>query len=127
MALLLDTHAVLWWWNDAPYLSTRAREAIAESGDVRVSAASALEVALKYRLGKLLTIGDPAEHWSRLMTDNGFVSVPIDEQVAIAAGLLTHLHGDPFDRVIAAQGLADDLLIVTCDAAMAGFGCRTLW
>lgn len=127
MALLLDTHAALWWWNDAPDLSRRARDAIAAADDVRVSTASALEVALKYRLGKLLTIGDPVEYWGRLMSDNGFASIPINEHVAIAAGMLPQPHGDPFDRIIAAQGLADDLLVVTCDAAMAGFGCRTLW
>lgn len=127
MALLLDTHAVLWWWNGARNLSERVREAIAGETDILVSVASAYELALKYRLGKLPDMADPAEHWRPLMESNGFSSLPITEDVALKAGLLPPERRDPFDRLIAAQALAEDLTLVTCDRQIAGFGCRTLW
>lgn len=125
--LLLDTHAVLWWWRDIPRLSPAALSAIEHNDAISVSAVSAFEVALKWRLGKLTMIDDPAINFPRLMELNGFASVAVAEVHALRAGLLPGEHRDPFDRLIAAQALEDGLTVVTRDAAFAAFGCKVLW
>jgi PIN domain nuclease of toxin-antitoxin system len=125
---LLDTHAALWWWCNSPLLGSGARDAIAQAdADVRVSVTSALEIAIKHRLGKLDDIGDPATNYARLMAQNGFASLPVTEAHAMRAGLLPGEHRDPFDRLIAAQGLIEGMTIVTRDPAFAGFGCNVVW
>jgi PIN domain nuclease of toxin-antitoxin system len=125
--LLLDTHAALWWWTGMQGLTPAARTAIEVSESVRVSAISALEIAIKYRIGKLDMLGDPAANFPRLMDAHDFVRLPITEQHALMAGLLPGKHRDPFDRMIAAQALTDDLTVVTRDPQFAAFGCKVLW
>lgn len=92
-----------------------------------VSAIAALEVAIKYRIGKLDMIGDPATNFPRLMETHRFNRVEVTEAHALVAGLLPGEHRDPFDRMIAAQALAGGLTVVTCDPAFAAFGCKVLW
>ena len=78
MRLLLDTHALLWWFTDDRQLSTKARSAIADLGnDVLVSAASAWEIATKQRLGKLNEVPQAAERFSELVAADGFGQLPI--------------------------------------------------
>lgn len=127
-AYLLDTHAALFWWSDPGRLSARAQEVIADSeSSLMLSAASAWEIATKFRIGKLTDIGDPAANYRRLMEQNGFRSVVVTEDHAMKAGLLAGEHRDPFDRLIAAQALIEDLTVVTRDPALAAFGCRVIW
>lgn len=126
--LLLDTHAAVWWWKASRRLGRGARQALEdEPTDVRVSVISALEITIKHRIGKFDDIGDPAVNYPRLMAANNFVSLAITESHAIRAGLLAGDHRDPFDRIIAAQALAEELTVVTVDPAFAAFGCRVLW
>ena len=125
--LLLDTHAALWWWTGLPGLTSTARTAIETSGSAYVSAISALEIAIKYRNGKLDMIGNPDTNYPELMNAHRFERLDITEQHALAAGLLAGAHRDPFDRVIAAQALSEGLTVVTRDPAFAAFGCKVLW
>ena len=68
MKLLLDTHALLWWWTDDKQLSAVARAAIAdERNTVLVSAASVWEIATKYRLGKLALAATPIKQFPSLI------------------------------------------------------------
>lgn len=128
MALLLDTHAAIWWWLDMPMLGARARRAIAaEAEAVFVSAVSAVEIAIKFRIGKLAEFGDPATRYPALMARNGFIGLDITEAHGLRAGLLPGEHSDPFDRLIAAQALENRLTVVTRDPAFAAFGCKVLW
>lgn len=128
MRYLLDTHALIWWWTDSPNLSEAARGLIADGANtIYVSAISAYEIALKWRLGKLPQFDDPIGQYGPLMASNGFTCLPLTDGHALAAGTLDIGHRDPFDRLIAAQARADDLIVVTRDAALATLGCRTLW
>ena len=128
MALLLDTHAVVWWWLYAPRLGARARRALAaDDQPTFVSAVSALEIGIKFRIGKLPEFGDPAMRYPTQMARDGFTALPVTESHALRAGLLPGDHRDPFDRIIAAQALAEGLTVVTVDPAFAAFGCRVLW
>lgn len=128
MRLLLDTHALIWWWTDAPQLSLEARR-ILSAGDyeIFVSAACIWEIATKWRIGKLREIDDPASQYAPLMAKNGFVGLTLTEEHAMKAGLLPGEHRDPFDRMIAAQALIEGLTVITRDPALAAFGCDVIW
>lgn len=126
--LLLDTHAALFWWSDARKLGSAARKAIADPRvTVLVSAVSALEIATKHCLGKLGDIGDPAANFRRLTEMNGFLPLAITMEHSLHAGALAGRHRDPFDCLIAAQGLLENAIVVTRDKEIAAFGCATLW
>lgn len=128
MHYLLDTHALIWWWMNSPRLSVAARKTLSDSSNVMfVSTASIYEIALKSGLGKLPEIEDPARDYRPLMERNGFVSLPISDVHAMKAGLLEGTHRDPFDRLIAAQGIVEGIPVITCDPALASLGCAVLW
>ena len=125
---LLDTHTVLFWWGGSSKLSAAAAQAIGEPrSEILVSAATAWEIATKFRIGKLDDIGDPSAAYPRLMTENGFRQLDVTTLHGLRAGGLDGAHRDPFDRLIAAQALIEDLTVITRDPEIAGFGCETLW
>jgi PIN domain nuclease of toxin-antitoxin system len=126
--LLLDTHALLWWLADDPALSKRARTAIANTDNlVIVSAASAWEIATKVRLGKLPTAADLAADFDGHLDRQGFQVLPISSEHAIRAGLLPGEHKDPFDRMLIAQAQAENLALVSNEAAFDSYGVRRIW
>ena len=128
MRLLLDTHALLWWWTDDERLSRKARAAIADDrNEVFVSAASAWEVAIKQRLGKLPGLPDAEARFVELVAADGFMTLPMSQHHALRAGGYAQPHRDPFDRMLAAQSEIEGLTLVTCDAALAAFAGRRLW
>lgn len=125
---LLDSHALLWWLANAPRLGTRARAAITEGdGPIHVSAAVVWEIAIKSALGKLPMIADFQGQYPRLMISNGFNRLDITDVHALRAACLDGAHRDPFDRLIAAQALVEDLVVITRDPEIAAFGCEVLW
>ena len=125
---LLDTHTALWWWTDLPKLGAEARALLEESDErFAVSAASAFEISLKWRLGKLPDLGDPRLSFAPLMARNDFTELLITGAHAVRAGTLDGVHRDPFDRLIAAQALDEGLTVVTRDKAIADFGCKVVW
>ncbi len=128
MDVLLDTHALLWFVGGDAQMSARARQAIEAPGArVVVSAASAWEIATKYRLGKLDGARLLAENFVDAVSGLGFDIVPISASAAQRAGLMTAAHRDPFDRVLAAQAVELGLPIVSADAAFDGLGVRRVW
>ena len=128
MRLLLDTHALLWWWKDDARLSVRAATAIAdEANTVLVSAASAWEVATKHRIGKLPGAEAAISNFNDLIAADGFSHLAITSQHALKAGGFDVDHRDPFDRLLAAQALIEGALLVSDDAAMQAFGARCFW
>lgn len=128
MRLLLDTHALLWWWTDDPHLSTKAREAIGDPrSSVFVSAASASELATKHRIGKLGEAGEAVSRFDELVSADGFEHLPISHYHCLKAGAYAVAHRDPFDRMLAAQSELEGLVLVTCDPAFAAFEVDVLW
>lgn len=128
MRVLLDTHALLWWFTDDPRLSQRARDTIAnEANAVVVSAASAWEIATKHRLGKLNEAADAVDRFGELVAADGFVHLPITHYHSLRAGAYPTEHRDPFDRMLAAQSELESLPLLTCDPAFALFGVKTIW
>jgi PIN domain nuclease of toxin-antitoxin system len=125
--LLLDTQALLWWFEGGERLSRTARQAIAASdSEVFVPVVAAWELAIKTAIGKLdaQALLDGAEQRFR---SNGFevVSVTLDHALRVAS-LPTH-HKDPFDRMLVAQAQAESLTIVSSDPIFEHYGVRRLW
>lgn len=116
--LLLDTHALLWWFKGDERLSLTAREAILEcDGTVYTSAVSAYELALKYRLGKLPEAKELVLRYHFQISEQGFAYLALDAGHALRAGLLETEHRDPFDRQLFAQAQMHDLILVSKDQA----------
>jgi PIN domain nuclease of toxin-antitoxin system len=128
MSLILDTHAFLWWLDGDPRLSPRARSAIADpKQEVYVSAASAWEIATKFRLGKLPGAAAVAHDIPGCVRDQAFSELPISLLDATRAGALAGEHRDPFDRMLIAQALDRDWTLVSIEALFDSFGVRRLW
>ena len=120
MKLLLDTHALLWWWTDDKQLSKAAREAILdEDNTVLVSAASVWEISTKFRLGKL-PIAEPAiGQFHQLIEADGFENLAMTWQHSLLAEGYMCAHRDPFDRMLAAQSEIEKRsgCLIICNAA----------
>ncbi|WP_419943354.1 type II toxin-antitoxin system VapC family toxin [Candidatus Palauibacter sp.] len=128
MRLLLDTHAFLWWLGDSSHLSGKARLLIGdETNRVVISAATAWEIATKYRIGKLPGCEAVALDIAGHMAAQGFDELPITVADAARAGRLPGPHRDPFDRILAAQALARGLPIVSTDGVFDRYGLDRLW
>lgn len=123
MNLLLDTHVVLWWLADAPELGQAAREAIANRANVvHVSAVTAWEITVKRALGKL----EIPDDWEQALAAEPFTRLAITWSQALRVGKLPDIHRDPFDRLLVAQAMAEDLLLVSHDEIMARYDIRVL-
>jgi len=109
---LVDTHVVLWWLLDDPTLPDDVKDMLDQEPDAFVSAATTWEVAIKQATGKLKGPKDLPER----VRDSGLVELPITIEHSLMAARLPRLHNDPFDRMLIAQALGDDLTLVTRDA-----------
>ena len=109
-------------------LSARARAAVAaEKTEVLVSAASGWELGMKVRLGKLPEAGRLTHRLAESLAEQDFKALPIGLEHGRLGGMLPGGHRDPFDRILAAQALLEDLPLVTNDPAFASFGVRVIW
>jgi PIN domain nuclease of toxin-antitoxin system len=128
LRLLLDTHALLWWWREEGRLSPRARKLIADEGnEILVSAASAWEISTKVRLGKLIVSIDLVRDFSDYLSRDGFFSLPITAEHGLRAGLLPGPHKDPFDRMLVAQSQMEAIPIVSNEQVFDSYGVRRIW
>jgi PIN domain nuclease of toxin-antitoxin system len=128
LRLLLDTHALIWWLAGDEALSRRAREAIAdEVNDIVISAASAMEIATKFRIGKLPGAALLAQNFEEIIAEQGFGELPISVHHARLAGEMNIAHKDPFDRLLIAQAQVEDLVLVSNEALFDGFAIKRLW
>jgi PIN domain nuclease of toxin-antitoxin system len=126
-AVLLDTHALLWWLEDDRRLSAGARKAIEEPAiQVLVSAGSLWEIAIKHQLGKLKA-PNLVNDFERELDQEGFVELPISAKHAIRAAFLPAKHKDPFDRVLIAQAEIEGVPIVTRDSIFDNYGVSRIW
>lgn len=121
-ALLLDTHALLWWLDDDKRLGPEARRLIM-TGDVFVSVVSLWEIALKHGLGKLAIGPEPVAH---AVDRSGFAMLELARHHCFAVARLPQHHRDPFDRMLVAQAQAEQLPLMTADRRMAPYAINRL-
>jgi len=112
--ILLDTHIYLWWLDDSPKLSQKARKMIEDAEVVYVSSASIWEAVIKIKTGKLEIEVTP-EELAEGIERSGFVELPIAAVHALTAHGLADHHKDPFDRMLVAQATFEPLLLLTVD------------
>ena len=128
MRAILDTHAFLWCVLDLPRLPADARSLLEDgANELLFSAASAHELTIKSRSGRL-TLPEPADSYvpSRLVA-NAFEPMPIELAHAVRAGMLPAIHRDPFDRMLIAQAQIEVLPILTADPAISRYDVETIW
>ena len=128
MRLLLDTQVFLWWVAGEPKLTRRARTAIASArNECFVSVASGWEIAIKASLGKLRIEGALDRFLPEQLAANGFQPLAIDLKHAARVATLPFHHRDPFDRLLVAQALEEELAVVTADPVFAKYGVTRIW
>jgi PIN domain nuclease of toxin-antitoxin system len=126
--LLLDTHTLLWWLAGDARLPPAARAVIDHADSTAyVSAATAWEVATKYRLGKLPGAGLLAADFAGTITRHGFEPLDVTLAHGQAAGALPGLHKDPLDRMLIAQALTERLALVSNEVAFDRYGVVRVW
>jgi len=125
---LLDTHTLLWSFNDDPSLSSRARKTIEDgSNEILVSAASVWEIATKVRLWKLPTGEVLISDLDRYLAHLGFDGLPISLEHAARAGSLRGEHRDPFDRMLISQAQSENLPVVSNDRIFDAYHVQRIW
>jgi PIN domain nuclease of toxin-antitoxin system len=127
MDVLLDTHALVWWMEDASWLSRRAGNVIANTANrIFISAAVGWELSIKASTGKMkpASILDDLE---RELEKQSFVQLPITLEMALRAGRLPPHHRDPFDRMLVAQAQLLQVPIVSADTLLDSYQIKRLW
>ena len=128
LRLLLDTHALLWWSSGDVQFSNNAVPAIVDEYNEKViSAAAAWEIATKYRLGKLPEAEELILDLPGYIANQNFTELPITIEHALRAGSLPGPIRDPFDRILIAQAITDDLVLVSNETVFDRYGVRRLW
>ena len=128
MRALLDTHAFLWWVTDDSRLSDTARQVIADgANEIHFSAASGWEIAIKARLGRLTVPDDLARFMTSQIEQNGLRTLAIELGHALRVHALDDLHRDPFDRMLVAQSMIENLPIVGRDKQIAAYDVEMIW
>lgn len=124
---IADTHALVWWLNRDPRLSSVADRFISSSSnEVLVSAATAWELSIKNHSGKL-NVQQLLDRFEEAMEEQGFGLLPISVDHALRAGALPLHHSDPFDRMLIAQAQAERVAVLSADKAFDSYGVRRFW
>lgn len=127
MKVLLDTHALVWWFEGSSKLSSQASEILANKRNfLLLSAAAAWELAIKASLGKINGLEIVTE-LSAQVEQGGFTELPINIVQAVRAGLLPRHHRDPFDRLLVAQAQDLNVPILSADKMLDRYDVKRLW
>ena len=124
---LLDTHTAIWFFNGSIELSETAGRIIRDlSNPVYVSAASVWELAIKTSLGKL-EFADGARGFVRLAEASKMSVLPIATAHLSALECLPWIHRDPFDRLLIAATLAEEMTLITADRNITRYHVPHIW
>ncbi|MEP0762369.1 MAG: type II toxin-antitoxin system VapC family toxin [Chloroflexota bacterium] len=128
MRYLLDTHTFLWWDTRSSRLSRRVFDLISDrSNGVWLSMASVWEVQIKHQLARL-ELSAPLEEIIRIQQrENGINLLPIDLSHVLGLSDLPHHHKDPFDRLLVAQAMAENLVVLSHDPQIARYPVPVVW
>ena len=127
MDLILDTHALIWFFNGDNLLSEKARRLIEDPKNRKfVSIISLWEISIKIGIKKLEFDGGTKEI-AYLINQNEFEILPIAIRHIVNYETLSLIHRDPFDRILVAQAQADKMTIITIDENIKKYKVKTLW
>ena len=128
MRILLDTQCWL-WMNAAPDRFSSSTRRLIETPETTLflSSASALEIAIKYALGKLQLPGRPSAYVPSRLAQTKAIALPISHEHALRSGELPVHHRDPFDRLLIAQAQLERLPLLTSDRALAAYDADFIW
>jgi len=128
MDYLLDTHTVLWFFNgDNKFLSNGARSIIEDPQYIKcVSMASVWEVGIKISIGKL-EFPENTKGFIYQIKKHGFVVIPISENYIIESETLPLIHRDPFDRLLVATAICDQMTLISADKNIAKYNVAIVW
>jgi len=128
MRLLLDTHTLLWFVSNHPDLSPNAAQIIGDPANQKiVSVVSLWEITIKVSLGRLNLTLPLADFINVHLTPSKVRLLQIEIPHLLTLETLPHHHSDPFDRLLAAQALAENVPFVSIDAAFDAYGVQRIW
>lgn len=123
MRIIIDTHIFLWALSDPKRLSPAQKSLLESTANIiYVSSISIAEIMIKSSLGKLDFDGNPLE----AAEQSGFEFLSFSAAAALALGELPYHHKDPFDRMIIAQSIESDYVIMTDDSAFKMYACKLI-
>ena len=128
MKLLIDTHAALWLFNEHENLPTAVREHILdEANGLYISIASAWEIAIKHSLGKLPAFNGGAKRFLFAVREYSIELVTVLPKYVETVEELPYVHRDPFDRIIIATAICENMSIVTSDENIRRYDVKCVW
>jgi PIN domain nuclease of toxin-antitoxin system len=128
MRVLIDSHALVWYVDQDNLLDPASHAAISDpTNDLLLSAGSIWEIGIKVGLGKLV-LTQPFKPWmNQAISDLDVTVLPLSvEYVDVQSNLPRH-HGDPFDRLIVAQAIVEQVSIISADANLDAYGITRVW
>ena len=127
MKLLLDTHTFLWFIDDSPLLSAKGKALLEADNDLLLSIGSLWEIAIKICLGKLTVVMPTEVLMTQQLTSNDIDVLSITVPHLVTVSTLPLYHRDPFDRLIIAQAMVEQMPIVSADPAFDAYPVERLW
>ena len=127
MKALLDTHAFLWAISGDEKLSRRAGEVFSGPSDLWLSVASVWEILIKVRIGKIPLPEPAGPYLTKKLVENQIEMLPISLDHALRIETLPSYHNDPFDRMLIAQSLEENLPVVTADRVFLRYPVEVIW
>ncbi|MFI3157054.1 MAG: type II toxin-antitoxin system VapC family toxin [Methylococcaceae bacterium] len=128
MKILLDTCAFIWLVTDDPKLSELAKEIFLDTdNELLLSAVTGFEIAVKYSLGKLHLTEPPKEFIANRMQANALTELPVSMAHALTLQDLPLYHKDPFDRLLVAQAMVNQIPLLSADQQLSAYAIDRLW
>src|SRR6266404_757634 len=127
MKALLDTHTFLWAITADKRLSRRAQEIFIGPSDLWFSVASVWEILIKVQIGKLDLPSPTGRYILKKLAENKIETVPISLDHVLKIETLPMHHRDPFDRMVIAQSLTENLPLITADPHFKKYNVHSLW
>lgn len=128
MTLLLDTSTFLWIALDSPMLSRSARKHYLDQHvEVRMSMASVWELAIKHSQGKLKFESAFKDFMTQQVLEQGIEILDITFEHLLRMNTLPYHHRDPFDRLIAAQAIHEQMSLISSDIVFDHYGVHRIW
>lgn len=127
MKILLDTHVFIWSVTRKSLSPTATALFLDSANELYFSLASYWEIAVKVSLGKLVLDNKWMQQIDEEMTANGIQWLPIAKEHCQQVTTLPHLHGDPFDRLLIAQAMVEQMTLMTANDKITRYAIPTVW